>query len=671
MYLFSVDFSKNNLLTEQININSLYTLPVMNKLLIEQQLINFSDLPIKKAFMIDCGQNINFSVFNTVSLKENELFKELALIDDGEQFFAFRNDVYFETDDLSYCLCKNDELTLLNDTNGFVFCVSGSVGQLKRLYNKNISLSDFLKLSEKFNCNYNEIQEGYLNHLKSIKNYKSLLTDVLNGKTSRKPTFVAEGIFTDGEVPKGDFSIIPPVYIGESVQIESGSVIGPDTVIYNNSLIAENTSIKNSVIFENVYVSSNCFIDGAVCCDNASIKRNSAVFSGSVIGADAMIGEDMTVENGSVINKNVRYDKFDFLRLKKNEFYSLGNIFQGVSPDKAVVLGSAFAVVFKNPKVIIGSDGAINSLSLKLAFISGLIASGSECLDVGVTFKSHVFFSSEFCDCDYSVFFSGLGGGTNIEFFNRKNEKLSRTQCCNLIDFFSNKESVFNKAENCGNVRQIKGLRRMYVREITAFSDIELPFISEIICENQILLKTLNEVFNKCITNKECQGNSLVVYMNESGTNVNIKFKGVFFQQKTLKKLVSYFMKKDEDVKIFESELFKSLWRYDSVFLTMAVLNIVKKTEKELDVLIGELPRFFVKRKNLDLKCGNNQIAEKLSSKYRINHQNGSFKIKCNEGYVKLINNQESGKIKILTASESLAMAEELCDFFIGFLPRS
>lgn len=670
MYLFSVDFSQNNLLSEQININSLYLLPVMNKLLIEQQLVNFTDLSIDKAFLVGCEENINFSVFNTVAIKENELFKELALIDDNEKFIAFRNDVYFETNNSSFNSNENDELVLFDDKNGFGVYVTGSIGQLKRLYNKNISLSAFLKSPEKFTSYSEEVRDSYVNHLQSIKNYKSLLNDILNGITYRKPPFVAEGIFTDGEVPKGDFSIVPPVFIGQSVQIESGSVIGPDTVIYNNSLIAENTSIMNSVIFENVYVSSNCFIDGSVCCDNASIKRNSAVFSGSVIGADALIGEDMTLENGSVINKNVRYDKFDFVRLKKHNIYSWRNMFQGLSPDKVALLGSAFAVVFKNPKIIVGCDGSPNSLSLKLAFISGLIASGSECLDVGVTFKSQIFFSSRYCDCEYSAFFSGLGGGTDIEFFDNKNENLSRTKCFNLLDFCDKEKIVYKNAEECKNIRQIKGLRRMYVREIIAFSDNELPYISDVICENQTLLKTLKEIFKNCIT-EDSRGNGLLLYMNESGTNVNIKFKDVFYQQKTLKKLVSYFVKKNENIKIFESELYKELWKYDSVFLIMAVLNIVKSTEKELDILVDELPRFFIKTKSIDLKCGNNKIAEKLSSKYRINHHKGVFKIKCNEGYVQLINNRESGKIKVLTASENLAMAEELCDFFIGFLPHS
>lgn len=667
MYLFSVDFSENNLLTEQTNINSLYNMPVMNKLLIEHQLINCADLPVEKAFLINCQSNFDFSIFDVVSINENELFKTLAMIDDSKQFFAFRNDVYFEADDFNLDFLEKDSIVVFESENGVSFCVSGTIGQLKRLYNRNIFFCDLFRFPEKFTYIYKDVRNSYVNHLKSIKNYKTLLNDILNGKTFFKPPYIAEGIFTDCEVPEGDFSIIPPVYIGNSVQIEGGSVIGPETVVYNNSLIAENTTIKNSVIFENVYVSSNCFIDGAVCCDNSSIKRNSAVFSGSVIGADALIGEDMTLENGSVINKNVRYDKFDFFRFKKSERYSFRNIFQGLPPDKAVVLGSAFAVVFKNPKVIIGSDGSMNSLSLKLAFISSLIASGNDCLDVGVTFKSHIFFSSEFCDCDYSVFFSGLGGGTDIEIFDRKKQKLTATQCCNLIDFFNNEEIVYNKSEKTGNIRQIKGLRRMYIREIAAFSEVDLPNISEVVCRNNMLLQTLEEIFKVCTT-KEDEEKSLVLYMNESGTNVNIKFKGHIYQQKNLKKLVSFFMRKEVPVKIFESDLYKSLWRCDSVFLVIAVLNIIKKTGIGLDVLIDELPRFFVKSKNLAFNQGNNEIAEKLSKKYRINHKNCSFKIKCNEGYVKLINNQNNREIKILTASENLATAEELCDLFIGLL---
>ena len=183
----------------------------------------------------------------------------------------------------------NEKPLILKDKNEGAFLLAGSIGYLKSLCNKNIKLTELFKNSEKFNADFRTVDMHYFKHLRNIRSYKSLLFDILNKKTNYKPPFVAEGVFTSGVISKGDFSIVPPVYLDEVVQIENGSVIGPNTVIYNNTLISENTSIKNSVLFENVFVSSGCFVDGAVCCDNASVKRYSAVFSGSIIGKNALI----------------------------------------------------------------------------------------------------------------------------------------------------------------------------------------------------------------------------------------------------------------------------------------------------------------------------------------------------------------------------------------------
>ena len=669
MYLFCVDFSENNLLTEQVGDISLYNLPVLNQLLIEHQLINFASLSTSKVYLIDCDKNVELPLFNTQIIREKEVFKELALVDNDERFIAFRNDAYFEINSLRIDNYGNEEFVFSRDEDGFVFLLSGSVGQLKSLYNKNIKLSDIFKHSEKYFCNHYDVNCGYVKRLDGIKSYRGLLFDILNGKTNYKPPLVAEGVFTEGNVPEGDYSIIPPVYFDEPVQIESGSVIGPNTVIYKNSLVSENTSIKNSVLFENVFISSGCFIDGTVCCDNASIKRNSAVFSGSVIGADALIGEDMTLENGSIINKNVKYDKFNMFLSGNKKYISFKDKLQGLAPDKCTLLGSAFAVVFNNPKVIVGSDGSPSSLSLKLAFMSGLVASGSECLDVGITFKSQMFFSSRFCDCDFSVFFSGIGGGTDIEIFNYDNQQLSKTQYCNLFDFCNKGEFVYKETEKFKNIRQIRGLRRMYIREITAFSEDDLPFISSVFCENKILLKTLEEIF-RITTKTDKKKDSFIVFMNENGTSVNIKFNDKLYSQKILERLVFFFMKNSNNSGVFESELYRTLWRFDSVFLVIAVLNIVKCTRKSLDVLINEIPSFYIKSNCVKVNCSDSEIAEKISFKFKFNHRNGSFNIKCDDGYVKVYNDNQKGKIKVIASSESMAISDELCHRFTEFLPH-
>lgn len=667
MYLFSVDFSKNNLLIEQTNTNSFYNLRVLNKFLIEHQMINFSGLSIDKSFLINCKQDFEFPLFDVSCINEFDIFKELTLIDNKEFFIAFRNDVFFEINELN-TLVVNEQMSAFSDKNGFIFAVTGTVGCLKTLLNKDINLADIIKNSSRYVGCSEVFSDSYVMPLGDVKKYKELLIDILNNNTHFSPPFVAEGIFTDDSIPQGDYSIIPPVFISKSVQIESGSTIGPDTVIYSHSLISERTSVKNSVLFENVFVSSNCFIDGTVCCDNASIKRNSAVFSGSVIGADAMVGEDMTLENNSFINNSVKYDKLSYSRKNKRRFFDFNNKFQGLTPDKCALLGSAVAVVFKKPRVIVGCDGSPNSVCLKLAFISGLIASGSECFDIGVTFKSHIFYCAWFCACDYSVFFSGWGGGTDIQIFNSENEQISKIDCCNLFDYCNKGEFILENQDKCKNVRQIKGLRTMYIREITAFSENELPFSLNIICENKVLLKTLEAIIGKCVKNdgSEC---SFSVYMNERGTNVSLKFKDNLYSQKILKKLVFFFLKGDTKINFFESNLFKKLWQNDSVCLMIAVLNIIKYTNKDLDVLIGELPSFFVKEAYVNLNCSDSNIADKLNYKFNFNYQDGKFKIKFKDSYIKLENNKADKRIKVSVSSENMGISEELCRFFYEFLP--
>ena len=668
MYLFCVDFSKNNFLAEQIDVKSLYGLPILDKFLIEHQLINFADFLIEKAFLINCFNEIDFNLFPIHSVEEKNLFKELSLSDNHSRFIAFRNDIYFESDSLSKIIEESEDLACIKDKDGRVLCIIGAIAKLKILLNKNIELSEIFKNAEKFVTFTKSVDDGYVMNLNSIKSYKNLIFDILNSKTIYKPPYIAEGVFTDSVVPKGDFSIIPPVYIGGSVQIESGSVIGPNTVIYNNTLVSENSSVRNSVLFENVYISSNCFVDGAILCDNASLKRNSAVFSGSVIGVDALVGEDMTVENGSLVNKNVRYDKLSAINHKKTNIFSLINKFQGLTPEKALLLGSAVATVFKHPKIIVGSDGSSNSLSLKLAFLSGLIASGNQCIDVGVTFKAQMHFSSIFCECEYSVFFSGKGG-TDVEIFNSENEPISTTECNNLLDFCNKSRFNFNEIRECGNVRQITGLRKMYVREIVAFSDSNLPCVSEFICNNKMIVIVFQEILRIC-SKSEKTDNRFNVYMNENGTNVNINFKGSVYTQKELKKLVFFFLKNNSNFRIFESDLYERLWKYDSIILVITVLNIIKISGKELDELIKNLPEFHIVSRHLDLEQNNSKVAEKISSEFNFQHRNNNFNIKCKDGFVRIRNNREEGKIKIISSSRNMALSEELCDYFTDLLTK-
>lgn len=665
MFLVCVDCSKNNLLTEQLNVRSFYDLPILNGSLTELQLKNFADLSVNKCFVINSEKTVDFSVFETVSVSESDFYKELFSFDDSETIVLFPNDVYFECE---IPVGKSDYsekgIVVLNNESGECFSVICSVSILKKLYNKNIRLTDLFRSCKKY-ADYCVNIQGYTKFLCNIKDYKSLLFDILNGKTDFKPPYIAEGIFTAEKVPKGDFSIVPPVYIGKDVQIERGSSIGPNTVIYDSSVISTDTLIKNSILFENVFISSGCYVDGSICCNNASVKRNSAVFSGSVLGENSLIGEDMTVENNSYVKRNVRYDNYVKSPFTHKIDSSFNNKFQGMTPDKAALLGSAVATVLGKPKVLIASDGAANSLAIKLAFLSGLIVSGAECFDMGVTFKAHIFFSSLFCESDYSVFFTGRGGGTDIEIFDSKNAPLSKAQCCNLLDFCNKGNFEFVGTDECKNVRQIHGLRRMYIREITSLFSENTDFVPVFSCENEIITKTVDEVLNKTSNHLKVNKN-FFVHMNQQGTNVNIKYNDKFYSCRDLKRLAYFYIKKDR--RRFETHVYKSLWNCDSVFLLFTILNIISETRKDIDVLLKDLPDFYISKKIIESSLKSGEAAHRLGEFKNLNYNRSSYKIGMNDGVVKIVNKPNSNQFEILCASESLAFSEELCNFFTGFL---
>ena len=83
-------------------------------------------------------------------------------------------------------------------------------------------------------------------------------------------------------------------------------------------------------------------------------------------------------------------------------------------------------------------------------------------------------------------------------------------------------------------------------------------------------------------------GNSVILKGGKEAIHSNIAITNVIREGLKEKNM-------NENAVIFESELYRTLWRFDSVFLVVAVLNIVKLTGKNLDVLIEETPSFYIK----------------------------------------------------------------------------
>ena len=97
--------------------------------------------------------------------------------------------------------------------------------------------------------------EGYWCDIGDLRAYLQCQRDLLAGKVkARFAPQIAQGIFAKGELPKGDFHLIPPVYIGENVEIAPGAQIGPDCVIDDHCFVGPGAKARFSVLLESAYL---------------------------------------------------------------------------------------------------------------------------------------------------------------------------------------------------------------------------------------------------------------------------------------------------------------------------------------------------------------------------------------------------------------------------------
>lgn len=217
-------------------------------------------------------------------------------------FIYLNTFIFFDYSRFLSALKSNDNL-FVSDKNNNVF---GGVFNSNQAINllKYSNISDLCELKKHRNFTYfNCIDGGRI--INNIKDYKSLVDEILNGKYSIELPCDGNGIFCEGKIPKGDFTIVPPVYFGRDIQIEAGAVIGPYSAIYDSSLVAKNSTIKNSILLNNCFISKDCFLHNCMCCSNVSVRRASSILSGAVIGSDLLLSEKTVVESDAFITEFV------------------------------------------------------------------------------------------------------------------------------------------------------------------------------------------------------------------------------------------------------------------------------------------------------------------------------------------------------------------------------
>ncbi len=559
--------------------------------------------------------------------------------DINEDILIFFSNIFLEFSQNISFKDKN-EFLLVSKTGdiGGIYCPQSNI--------KSINLKEINKLKiEK------RVLIDFFFEINNLNDYKALIRDILDRKCYSSLPKVAEGVYAINSIPKGDFVIVPPVFLDDDIQIEDGCTIGPYTAVLNSSLIAKNSCIKNTFMAENSFVSSNCFVEDSLCFENSSICRNSAVFSGCVIGNGAIINEDTFLENNSVIMPFMRVKSEKNSEEKTEETNNSQAMFYGLNPEKAALLGGAVGNVFKEGKIAVLSDGEKNSTALKLSLIGGLMTTGAEVFDFGSSFFSSIYYYLDYCQLDCGVFISGKINGTAIYVIDKNKEFLSRSKRAFINSIMREKNINRCSESSCKNVRQIHGMQRMYIQHLIKDFEAELNVFPVFNCNNE-RLKSAMEIATSKIPIGQSQ-KRLEFIVNEEGSMLNVKDEYKTYSHKDIIQIVACFLNKKSTVSYDE------LWRYDAVYLSFMLMKILSENNIDIHNAIQLVPSFYITQQEIDF-C-------EPFSKFLLNFKdNDGLVFKNNEFAFKKENSKinikkiSDKKMKIIVNGCSMEVAEEI-----------
>jgi len=546
---------------------------------------------------------------------------------------------------------------------------------------------------------------GYWCDIGDLPAYLRCQHDILNGKVKCEINALGEGVFSKQNVlPKGDYKLIPPVYIGDNVELENGSVIGPNTIIDDGCLVGKDAKIRYSVMLENSYISSGAEMTSAILGTGASIKSNatmhelSATGSGAIVGKNAsvrpsvLIWPEKTVADGTTAYKNIKYGKFS--RDIFDDDGIRGESGVELTPEVSARLGASIGSTHAGRKTGIAFDGKRNSKILKLALTSGLMSAGSHVWDFGECFEAQLYFFTSFCGLGMGIFISD-GDDTGIKVCGEGGLSLPRFLEREVEARLSKGE--FNRcgSDSCRDIADMSSIQMIYQQELCRQARYGLVGQSVgIECENEQISRVLRE----CLDRLGCEYSSkMIMKINNDGTLLNIIDDniGEVSYEKLLAICCINELQSGRDIALpyeapqFLNNLAKSYdkralrylrspadntdsearrlsikqgWVRDGLFMAVRVLAIMNERGMTLSQLLMEVPDFYVQRKVLEIDISPTQLSEILGlDNSEINSGKEGITLKRDSGRLLITPTRKGDKLRVFAEASNMEAAQDLC----------
>ncbi|MEM0296754.1 MAG: NDP-sugar synthase [Zestosphaera sp.] len=120
-------------------------------------------------------------------------------------------------------------------------------------------------------------------------------TDYLKANLSALRYLMPEGFISPTAEIDQDVEVIQPVFIDEFVRLETGSVIGPYTLIGRNSIVGSSSRIADSLLLDNVVIGSASHMKGVIVGAGSHIGRWARISSGVVLGDEVRVYDEVFI----------------------------------------------------------------------------------------------------------------------------------------------------------------------------------------------------------------------------------------------------------------------------------------------------------------------------------------------------------------------------------------
>jgi len=240
---------------------------------------------------------------------------------------------------------------------------------------------------------------GYWRDVGNPQSYREVYQDILKGdivlpfKGERKEIDKGIVYISDGVELHEKIRVNGIVVLDENIKISEGVTL-TNVSIGKNCKIKKHAELTNSILWDNVTISSKAKINNSVICNNNIIKEETKAPLGVIIAEnceigkkvsfekDVMIWPDKIIDSSSVVSNNVIWcTKYKSSIFEDGKVIGRTNI--ELSVEMTVKLAESFGSILPTKsKVYLSRDYHKSSRMLKRAFLSGLLATGIDIVDL-------------------------------------------------------------------------------------------------------------------------------------------------------------------------------------------------------------------------------------------------------------------------------------------------